>query len=147
MSVRDPEPAAKLAAGIETTLFTSSYREWRPEHGAPVVISLQTPRWLPEAKSWPKLWPATPRWSYFHASAEEYDRQFTAQLERCGVQAIARRLAEIASSGFAEPAERLVLLCWEPSEVAETQCHRRSFAAWWLLSTGEKITEITKEDQ
>jgi hypothetical protein len=120
-------------------LFTASYSAWRPEQGAPVVTSLTTPKWLPEAKSWPRLWPATPRWSYFRASEQEFDRQYVAQLERYGAQQIARRLAEIARTGFAEPAERLVCLCWETDRA---RCHRATFSRWWLAETGEPITEI-----
>ena len=122
-------------------LYTSSYAAWRPEFGAPVVTSLTTPKWLPEAATWPKLWPATPRWAYFRA--EDFDRHYVAQLERYGARQIARRLAEIARSGFAEPADRLVLLCWEFSGAPE-QCHRGLFREWWLAQTGEPINEITE---
>jgi hypothetical protein len=125
-------------------LFTASYRAWRPEHGAPVVTSLTTPKWLPEAKSWPKLWPATPRWSYFRASNDEFNRQYLAQLERYGAEQIAARLAEIARSAFAEPIERLVLLCWETDPA---RCHRATFSTWWLAETGEPMTEVTEESR
>jgi hypothetical protein len=143
MSVRDDQPGIPArpyddaAPARVTFLRTSSYAAWRPEFGAPVVTSLTTPKWLPEAKTWPKLWPATPRWSYFHAS--DFDRHYIAQLERYGARQIARRLAEIARSGFAEPADRLVLMCWE---VNQADCHRGVFARWWLETTGEKIEEV-----
>jgi hypothetical protein len=141
MSVRDRERTAK--PGVCVRLFTSSYGAWRPELGAPVVTSLTTPKWLPEAASWPRLWPVTPRWSYFHASEQEFDRQYIAQLDRYGAQQIARRMTQIARSGFAEPADRLVLLCWE---IQAARCHRGLFSSWWLAQTGERMTETTWED-
>lgn len=141
MSLRDREHAAKPGACVR--LFTTSYAAWRPEHGAPVVTSLTTPKWLPEAKSWPRLWPATPRWSYFHSSEQQFDLAYVSQLQRYGVQQIAKRLTQIARTGFAEPAERLCLLCWETSAA---RCHRGLFSSWWLAQTGELMTEITWED-
>lgn len=122
-----------------TSLWTSSYAAWRPEHGAPVVTSLTTPKWMPEAETWPRLWPATPRWKYFYAPPATFDRVFIAQLKRYGAREIARRMAQVARSGFAEPADRLVLLCWE---VNQADCHRGIFARWWLETTGEKIEEV-----
>jgi len=141
MTVRDSQPDAKPNAAVR--LFTASYGAWRPEHGAPVVTSLTVPKWLPEAKSWPRLWPATSRWSYFRASDHDFNRQYLAQLERYGAEQIARRLAEIARSGFAEPAEALVFLCWETDP---GRCHRSLWALWWHAATGQLITEITKEE-
>ena len=120
-------------------IVTSSFGAWRPEHGTPVVTSLGTPKWMPEARTWPKLWPACPRWSYFKASFDEFDRAFIAQLERYGARAIAARMAEIARDAFAEPSDRLVLLCWEADS---ERCHRGLFAAWWFRATGERIEEL-----
>jgi hypothetical protein len=121
----------------EVTLHTASYRAWRPGLGAPVVTSLQVPRWLPEAEDWPQLWAASPRWAYFSAPAVEFDKCYLAQLDRAGPKQIAGVLAEIANvSGAA----RLVLLCFEADPAA---CHRSLFAAWWLATTGERITEFT----
>ena len=78
------------------------------------------------------------------APTEVYDAEYLAQLERYGARRIARRLGEIARSGFAEPAERLVLLCFESPETAEWACHRRTFAAWWLRQTGERVEELDR---
>jgi hypothetical protein len=119
-----------------TQLFTCSYRAWRPELGAPVVASLLVPKWIPEAKDWPRLWAATPRWSYFKAEPGDFDLEFAAQLERYGPERIARRLAEIAREC---DAENLVVLCWE---VSAEQCHRSAWAAWWTTRTGEVVSEI-----
>ena len=120
-------------------LFTASYRAWQPALGCPVRSSLTAPRWITGASSWPQLWPATPRWAYFDAPADEFAERYMAQLDRHGAREIARRLAEIARSGFAEPADRLVLLCYESTA---DQCHRGLFADWWLTTTGEKIAEV-----
>ena len=129
---------------LMATLYTCSYSAWRPEHGLPVRTSLGKPKWLPEAASWPLLWEITPRGHYFKAPTEVYDAEYLAQLERYGARRIARRLGEIARSGFAEPAERLVLLCFESPETAEWACHRRTFAAWWLRQTGERVEELDR---
>jgi hypothetical protein len=122
---------------------TASYRTWRPGAGSPVVASLTTPRWRPEAASWPRCWALCPRWAWFHAPADEFDRQYLAQLERYGVERIHAELARIAAEAYEAPSERLVLCCFEPPEAAETGCHRRTFAAWWMRETGEKIPELT----
>lgn len=106
--------------------------------GSPVTISLLTPRWRPEAATWPRCWPVTPRWSYFHASDDEFDRQYVAQLDRHGPQEITRRLAQIAKTAYMEPSDRLVLLCWEADP---DRCHRGTFARWLLQRTGELVTE------
>jgi hypothetical protein len=120
-------------------LLTSSYGAWRPEHGLPVVCSLTVPRSLPEAKTWPRCWPLTPRWSYFHAPADEFGRAFAAQLGQYGPQRIAERLAEIASTG---PADRLVLLCHERHPASPQDCHRLAFSRWWTERTGQPVTEL-----
>jgi hypothetical protein len=117
-------------------VYTASYGAWRPEHGVPVVASLTVPKWLPEASSWPRYWPVTPRWAYFYSSAEEYERAFLAQLERYGARRIARELAQIARQ---QDAESLALCCWESSP---DRCHRGLFAAWWLVTVGERIEEV-----
>jgi hypothetical protein len=91
------------------TLHTASYRNWRQDLGAPVVTSLQVPRWLPEAEHWPRLWAASPRWAYFRAPAAEFDKAYLAQLDRHGAKQIAGLLAAIARHSGAG---RLVLLCF-----------------------------------
>jgi hypothetical protein len=123
-------------------LATASYGSWRPGTGSPVAISLTRPRWRPETADWPCCWLLTPRWAWFHAPAEEFDRQYLAQLERYGVQRIHAALARIAREAYEAPSERLVLCCWEAPETCETTCHRRTFAAWWLHQTGELVEEV-----
>lgn len=121
-----------------TELLTACYRRWVPSAGQPVVLSLTTPRDLPEAKTWPVLHVGTPRWSYFRAPYHEFDAAYVAQLERFGPAKIARALHAIARE---TEAKRLILCCWEDAN-PEITCHRRLFARWWLLATGEEIPEL-----
>ena len=125
--------------------FTTSFGAWRPGSGSPVSIALTTPKWRPEAASWPRCWALTPRWAWFRAEPDEFDRQYLAQLERYGVAGIHERLARIAAEAYQEPSARLVLICWEAPQAAETSCHRRTFAAWWLHETGEVVEEVKSE--
>lgn len=127
--------------GAVTTLYTASYGAWRPELGAPVVTSLGVPKWIKGAASWPRCLEVTPGGHYFRAPAEQFRKAYLSQLEHFGVQRISRRLAEIARSGFAEPQDRLVILCFES---VPDQCHRRTFAEWLLLQSGELAEEVTK---
>jgi hypothetical protein len=123
-------------------LYTCSWRAWRPELGQPVRTSLGKPKWLlPEAASWPLAWEITPRGEYFHASSEAFTAAYLAQLERYGARRIARRLADIAREAGAET---LLLCCFEADP---EQCHRGTFSAWWLLATGEPITEVQPEGE
>lgn len=124
-------------------LLTASYGSWRPGTGSPVAISLTTPRWRPEAADWPQCYELCPRWRYFHAPAAEFEAAYVAQLEGFGVQLIHAALTWIAREAYEAPSERLVLCCWESPEAAETGCHRRQFARWWLENTGERIKEAT----
>jgi Active DUF488-N3 subclade len=121
-------------------LHTASYSAWsrRPEGYQPVVCSLLLPKWLPEAEEFPRLWAATPRWSYWRSGwPDEFRGHFEAQLGQYGARRIARQLHQIARDAGAE---RLVLLCFEADP---GQCHRSLFAGWWLHTVGERITEIT----
>jgi hypothetical protein len=134
MDLKDHSDQGKEGA---IQIFTGSYRTWRPELGAPVVASLLVPKWLlPQSADWPRLWAATPRWHYFKAEQVDFDRLFLAQLETYGPERIARQLADISKASGSP--ERLVLLCWE--DRAEN-CHRSTFAAWWLSRVGEVIEE------
>jgi hypothetical protein len=124
-----------------TTIHTCAWSAWRRELGTPVRTSLGKPKWLlPEAASWPLLWEVTPRGHYFGAPAEVFEDEYLSQLERYGTKRIARRLAEIT---WATGAERLILCCFEP---LPANCHRGLFSAFWLLRTGEPITEIGQEN-
>jgi hypothetical protein len=125
---------------VSLTVVTASFREWRPDFGWPVSIALAPPKDMPEAKSWPVCWLLAPRWRYFRAPFEEFDREYVSQLERYGVKRIHGVLAMLAKQAGAD---RLTLCCHEPAEVAEIGCHRRLAAGWWLHATGEPWPEAT----
>jgi Protein of unknown function, DUF488 len=119
-------------------LATTSYRAYRPEMGQIVVTSRGLPRWLlPESRTWPRLWLATPSSAYKDAPADEFAEQYTAQLDRAGADRIRAALADIAGS---HEATRLVLACFEAKEI---DCHRALFRCWWHAATGEEIEELT----
>jgi uncharacterized protein YeaO (DUF488 family) len=105
--------------------------------GMPVVISLLTPKWLPEAEQWPRCWLLTPQWRYWREPwPEPFREHYLAQLERHGPKKIAAVLERIARE---HQAPRLILLChesrWE-------ECHRHLLACWLLERTGELVTEL-----
>jgi uncharacterized protein YeaO (DUF488 family) len=116
-------------------ITTSSYRDYRPSMGRPVVVSLSVPRWMPQARQWARLEAATPRGWYFHASDEEFEREYMAQIERHRDEII-EALRELEAEG------PVTLLCHE-SKDPET-CHRRQLAAAWQRWTGEQIQEAPK---
>jgi Protein of unknown function, DUF488 len=121
-----------------TQLFSASYRAYRPEMGQAVITSLGLPRWRPEAESWPRAWVLTPTSQLFHlADDDEFTAGYLARLERFGPQKIGRTLEAIARQ---HEADRLCLLCHEGDW---TRCHRSQFAAWWLTTTGELVTEVS----
>jgi Protein of unknown function, DUF488 len=119
-------------------LYTSSYRAYRSEMGQAMITSLGLPRFrLAEARQWPRCWLITPTSALFHASDEEFDREYPARLALFGPAKIAQTLEQIARD---HQAETLILLCFEADAA---QCHRSMFADYWLVTTGEAITEIT----
>lgn len=120
------------------SISTSSYRAYRPDMGAAVRTSLKVPAWF-DHQIVGYVQEAAPRWSYFRAEADEFDRQYLAQLDRFGVdhfQLAFNRFREI--SGVTS----LVLLCWETGITGPADCHRRLFAEWWTVNTGEMIPEL-----
>jgi hypothetical protein len=105
--------------------------------GLPVIASLGLPKWRPEAAAWERLWLATPQGSYFDAPPEEFEAAYLAQLDRHGLEKVARVLHRIA---VAHSADRIVLLC---HEVLAIDCHRSTLAAWPMSRTGEVVPELT----
>ena len=105
-------------------ITTASFRTFRSSMGQPVVIALQTPRWMPQAKTWPVCHLLTPRWSYFNASDDEFASEYEAQLDRFGPAKITAALEKIAAE---MEAATLVLLCHEADRAG---CHRSQFARW-----------------
>lgn len=119
-----------------TTLYTSSYRAFQPAMGTPIVISLGLPKWRPESADWDRLWMLTPRGSYFGADPDVFDKAYLDQLDRHGPQKVARALHRIAAE---HESDSLVMLCHEGLSM---DCHRSTFAAWWLARVGEVVTEV-----
>jgi hypothetical protein len=118
-------------------LATCSFADFKPSLGRPVRISLGRPKWplryeLPDVT----FWPLTPRSDYFRAPPEEFDRRYLARLDRVGAE---RRREQFRVLDDGRP---LILLCFERNVTSGADCHRRRFAEWWLLQTGEVIPEI-----
>lgn len=66
--------------------------------------------------------------------ANAFELAYRAHLDRIGVAAIDARFQAIA----AEHSGPLVLLCFEQNRA---DCHRSTFARWWLELTGEPVPE------
>jgi hypothetical protein len=120
-----------------TAIYTSSYRAYQNAMGQAVVTSLGLPKWrIAEAREWPICDLLRPHWSYLRAGPEQFGHAYIAQLEHFGVCKIARSLERIARE---REAQATVLLChesrWE-------DCHRLTFAEFWLTTTGELVQEI-----
>jgi len=123
-----------------TDLYTASYRAYQPCMGLGVVTSLGLPRWRPEAKSWPRCWLLTPTPTLFRLDDwADFQRDYTARLDSFGPKRIARTLERIARD---HQADRIVLLC---HEVDGRECHRGLIATYLLATTGEVVTEVTRE--
>ena len=73
-------------------------------------------------------------WKY---EGEEYKRRYFDRLERQGVKKIREEIERLS-----EGKDRVLLLCHEKNE---NECHRRLFAEWWEMKTGEYIPELGKE--
>jgi hypothetical protein len=119
-----------------TTIYTSSYMAYRPEHGLAVAISRGLPKWrLAEAQTWPRCWLLTPG-DYLKAEPDDFAQLYLAQLSRAGPARVGRALEHIARE---HEADTIVCLCFEASP---SDCHRGLLAQWALESAGLKITEV-----
>jgi hypothetical protein len=117
--------------------LTCSYSAFRPDMGTPVRITLGGPR-QPEPTGrahWLYVAELAPRGWYFRSA--EFDRHYTAQLDRyaAGIEEKLTRLGEATGSP-------LVLLCFERRIRGPADCHRRSFAQWWQERTGQQVPEL-----
>jgi Protein of unknown function, DUF488 len=123
--------AKRIRTGVH--LATCSFRDYQPEMGKPVRISLGDPKyhWLGEGCE--SLWDLTPHPSYLRASPDEFARKYRAQLRKVGVVRLRAKLCAL------DDGSPLVLLCFERDGA---DCHRRLFAEWWLEQTGEAIPEV-----
>ena len=125
-------------------LATCSYFEYTRAMGTAVRITRGAPRaalarWTDEP-SWPTVPSLAPSAAIFRQglSPEEFRVAYLRELAATGPERIAAELREINDT-----AGQLVLLCFEKSAVAETECHRRVFAAWWGELTGQPVPELT----
>lgn len=129
-----PGPRRKL----DLKLWTSAYWLWRSEWGlVPVRITLGRPRAFPS--EYEELLSLAPWGRLFNLEGEEFEEAYRMRLERVGVEHIRAGLDAIAERH--PGAAGLCLLCYE-NVFKGQQCHRRSFAEWWLEKTGEVIEEV-----
>ncbi|MDQ8706814.1 hypothetical protein RCO28_30730 [Streptomyces sp. LHD-70] len=120
-------------------LFTHRYRDFKAEMGVPVRITLSPPRWALPYSLDHKVTELAPSRAYFGSGRAEFELAYRAQLDRCGVEALAARFQRIA---VAAGDLRLVLLCFEDLAEPGEWCHRRMFAAWWQERTGGQVREL-----
>jgi len=125
-------------------LATCSYFEYKRQMGTAVRITRGAPRgalarWTDEPH-WPTVPSLAPSAAIFHKglTPEQFRDAYLRELEVTGPARIAAELREINDT-----AGQLVLLCFEKTAVAEEQCHRRIFAAWWEATTGQAVPELT----
>lgn len=132
--------------GPMVPLVTSRYRAvhdfgklGRPFGFLPVQTSVGSPRFISEAKDWPKVGMLAPHGLMKIADRDEFEARYRERLDSHGVPAIAAALHAIY---VGQPAPRLplALLCFEDLDVGEW-CHRRTFAAWWQEKTGVAIED------
>jgi hypothetical protein len=72
-----------------------------------------------------------------------YSNGFWRKLERVGMEAIARELAEIRRTERGRP---LALLCYEDL-MRGHRCHRVIFSLFWEQHAGERVHELTDEGE
>jgi hypothetical protein len=137
----EPAPAPPPHPATEGRgLYTGSWRHVIAYERAglmPVRISLGAPRWIPgSADRWPAVRELMPVGSLFAIEdAADFELAYRAHLDRVGVPAIDRRFRGLSAHHQGRP---LVLLCFE---VDPANCHRSTFAHWWLERTGQPIRE------
>jgi hypothetical protein len=102
----------------------------------PVRVSLDIPRFWPEAAKFPFLADIAPSaWMLAQHKGEQHWRFAAAyeyKLNMCGVARIEGRLRAFDS------ALPLALTCFEPNA---DKCHRAIFSRWWYERTGQIIDE------
>lgn len=67
----------------------------------------------------------------------DYEREYRKCLDKIGVQKINFALNQIKQK---TGKENLILLCYEKDK---NECHRWTFAKWWMEKTGEIVEEIS----
>lgn len=131
-----------MSAASLPSLATCSYGAFRREMGSCVRITLSAPRVrLPDPRygdftHWPYIAELAPRRSYFRAPADEFDREYLAQLDRLADD-IESKLSVMPS-----PSGTIVLCCYERAVTGPEVCHRRLFAGWAQQRWGIDIPEL-----
>ncbi|HUY98591.1 MAG TPA: hypothetical protein VMW47_13420 [Verrucomicrobiae bacterium] len=124
-------------------LATCSYQAFGPEMGAAVRITRGAPRWrLPYqiAGTIPELAPTAHEFGI--KDGAEFTAAYQERLSELGVD----RITELLK--VAVPHARIVLCCFETlgavaPDVPQTYlCHRRGFAEWWEVQTGDVVPEL-----
>jgi hypothetical protein len=104
----------------------------------PVRISLGKPKFWPRAERFPFVAELAPDGWMMRLSDEKFAPSYRAKLDRIGVEAIRRRLQEVATDTHG-----IALCCFEE---AADDCHRAMFAAWWAEQTAEQLHELDPEE-
>ena len=144
----DEQAGAPPWAGVPP-LATCSYDAYRRMMGTAVRITryalrgvaLPDPRYT-DRPHWPAARLLMPAEAIFHKGL--HPAEFAA-LYRNDLAAHAGRIEnELRAIPLdrAPAVQRLVLLCHEAMPDAETTCHRRVFASWWLARTGVEVPEL-----
>jgi hypothetical protein len=129
--------------GGAVILATCSYSAYRQEMGTPVRITLGIPRWPdpPGRQHWIFVSELAPRWAYFHAEPDVFERRYRAQLERHQTD-ILDKLAWLA--GRFGP---LTLCCFERHVSWPADCHRRIAAMWLQDRLGVEVPELDPREE
>lgn len=104
----------------------------------PIQISLGSPKFKLQYTVNGKMLMLAPQYSLLRENNKiEYQRKYIERLEHIGVDRI-----KDALSSFSQEGKEIVLLCFEDVTKDGNWCHRRMFADWYELKTGEKIDEL-----
>lgn len=121
-------------------IYTSSYRAALACDDELVVvrISIGKPKWVAPAiaDAMPFVRELAPFGAFHIKDDETFERLYRERLDRMGVDRIEDRFQAIARQRAGVP---LALCCFERDPA---DCHRRSFARWWLEQSGEVIREF-----
>lgn len=121
-------------------ILTGCFSHYRPKHGIAVRISLGKPKWFPnEGRDLPFVKALAPApWYFDEPDDDTFRRRYRHQLHRWTPQ---RVLAELQGIAVAADCPRLVLCCFEADPM---QCHRSTWAQWWLEQTGEEVFDLSE---
>jgi hypothetical protein len=74
--------------------------------------------------------------------AHLFEEMYRNRLDDLGVSGVRELLTTCAERANNE---RLLMLCYEDLTRPDLRCHRRLFAAWWEVNTGEVVPELEPE--